>query len=49
MVQFISLGHLHSLAEARELLAKSTRTQTFDPVDEGVWKEAYERYQMTVH
>jgi rhamnulokinase len=49
MVQFISLGHLHSLAEARELLAKSTRTQTFDPVDEGVWEEAYERYQKTVH
>jgi rhamnulokinase len=42
MVQAIALGELASLAEARELVARSTRTRCYEPA--GDWSEARGRF-----
>jgi rhamnulokinase/L-fuculokinase len=45
MVQFISLGELADLAQAREVLARSADTVTYAPRDTGLWSEQYARYR----
>lgn len=43
LMQAIALGHLGSLAEGREMIKRSFRLETFDPVDRSGWDEAYAR------
>ncbi len=41
MVQAIALGRIHSLADARAIIAQSFETATFDPRDRAGWNAAY--------
>jgi sugar (pentulose or hexulose) kinase len=43
IVQAIALGHLHSLADARAVIANSFETSTFEPCRRTDWDEAYAR------
>jgi rhamnulokinase len=45
MVQFISLGELANLAQAREVLARSADTVAYTPQDTRLWSEQYARYR----
>jgi rhamnulokinase len=44
LVQAIALGHLPSLAAAREVVRRSTDIKRFDAGETGPWNEAYERF-----
>ncbi len=49
LVQMIATGHLGSLAEARELVSRSFKTETFAPSSErGAWDAAYGRLEELV-
>lgn len=45
LAQAIALGHLPSLEAGRELVRKSFVTTRYVPKEEGLWEEAYERFQ----
>ncbi|NLC59186.1 MAG: rhamnulokinase, partial [Armatimonadetes bacterium] len=44
LMQAIGLGHLGSLAEAREVVRRSFAVETFTPHPAAGWEEAYARY-----
>jgi sugar (pentulose or hexulose) kinase len=44
IVQFMSLGELGGLSEARELLSRSMITHVYEPQDLRVWDEHYARF-----
>lgn len=44
IVQWIALGELGSVAEARELLSRTVETQRYDPKHRDAWEEAYSRF-----
>ena len=44
LVQAIALGHIGSVAEGREVIARSFELQTFKPRDSAAWDEVYQRY-----
>jgi rhamnulokinase/L-fuculokinase len=45
IVQFIALGELGSVAEAREILSKSSGTISYEPQPNSAWEDAVGRYQ----
>ena len=45
LVQAIALGHLPSLAAAREVVRRSFDTTTVEPADATPWAEAYARFE----
>ena len=45
IVQFISLGELDNVAQAREILSQTVGTETYHPRDTSNWQAAYERFQ----
>jgi rhamnulokinase/L-fuculokinase len=45
IVQFIALGEVGSIAEAREILSKSVGTAHYEPQQTTVWEDAVGRYQ----
>ncbi len=44
LVQAIALGHIGSIAEGREVVARSFELKTFAPRDTAAWDAAYQRY-----
>ena len=44
LVQLIALGELGSVAQAREMLARSGSTTTYEPCDTAAWDDAYARF-----
>ena len=48
-VQFMALGELKNVADARRAIAASFAPQTFVPQDTAVWQNAYERYKNIIH
>lgn len=48
LVQWMALGAVSSLAEARRMAAESFPVGTFAPGDAAGWSEAFERYRRTV-
>ena len=44
LVQALALGHIGSIAEGREVIARSFELKTFTPRDTAAWDAAYERY-----
>ena len=45
MTQFMALGELNGLAQARRALADTLHTVVYEPRDREIWEEAYERYR----
>lgn len=45
-VQFMALGELESLADARRCIAASSNLKHYEPQDQERWEDAYDRYQM---
>jgi len=45
LMQAMALGHIGSLAEARQVVRNSFDLLTFEPVDRSGWDEAYGRFQ----
>jgi len=45
IVQYLALGDLDSLAQARALLSRTLDLATYEPQDTVAWDEAYGRYQ----
>ncbi|HVY69662.1 MAG TPA: FGGY-family carbohydrate kinase, partial [Verrucomicrobiae bacterium] len=45
LIQAITLGHLSSLADARDVVRNSFTTTTVQPRHDPAWAEAYERFQ----
>jgi rhamnulokinase len=45
LVQAIALGHLKSLAEARQVLRQSFELELVEPADQDQWEEAYARFE----
>jgi len=44
LVQAIALGHIGSVAEGRDVVARSFELKTFAPRDTAAWDAAYQRY-----
>ncbi len=44
LVQALALGHIGSIAEGREVVARSFELKTFAPRDTAAWDAAYRRY-----
>ena len=44
LVQALALGHVATLSEARALVRRSFKVETFEPGDTAAWDETYERY-----
>ena len=44
IVQFIALGELKDVAEARSILAGTVGTVSYEPRPDGRWQEAYQRF-----
>jgi rhamnulokinase len=44
LMQMIGTGDLSSLDEGRELIRRSFETEKYDPVDAGVWDQAYQHF-----
>jgi len=47
-VQFIALGEIVSVAEARQILSRTVGTVQYDPVNTDAWEEAYQRFRHIV-
>ena len=45
MAQFMALGELNGLTQARRALANTLHTVVYEPRDREIWEEAYERYR----
>jgi rhamnulokinase len=48
IVQFISLGEIGSLAEARQLLSRTVNTKTYEPHNTAAWDEPFDRFKQLV-
>jgi rhamnulokinase len=48
IVQFIALGEIGSIAEAREILSHTVGTAHYEPQNSAGWEEAYDRYRAIV-
>lgn len=48
MTQYIALGKVATLAEARQIVATSFPMQTYQPQHIDEWKEAYERFRQVI-
>ncbi len=44
LVQFITLGDLGNIGEAREVVARSSQLVRYEPQQQALWNEAYERF-----
>ena len=44
IIQLIADGEIDTLAQGRELIAKSSEMELFSPMDAAVWEGGYERY-----
>ncbi|MEO8611805.1 MAG: rhamnulokinase family protein [Chloroflexota bacterium] len=44
LVQFITLGDLSNIGEAREVVARSSQLMRYEPQQQDLWNEAYERF-----
>ena len=44
IIQLIADGEIDTLAQGRELIAKSSKMELFSPMDAAVWEGGYERY-----
>lgn len=44
LMQFVSLGQIKDLAEARQIVENSVETTVYEPRDTKLWNEAYEKY-----
>jgi sugar (pentulose or hexulose) kinase len=45
IVQFITLGEIDTVAQARDILSRTIETKHYTPHTSGAWDEAYGRYQ----
>ena len=45
LIQALALGHLDSIEDARQVISNSFPTETFLPVDQSKWDDAFERFQ----
>jgi len=48
LVQFISLGEITDLQQARQIVADMDEVKRYEPEEAGLWKEANERYRRIV-
>lgn len=48
LAQFIALGELANLQQARDLVAKMGDLRRYEPQDQAAWDEAYDRYRELV-
>lgn len=48
-VQLIALGEIRDLKEARQIIAASEQTKTYEPQDAERWDAAYEDYNRVIH
>ena len=44
LMQFIALGEIKDLHEARQVVRASEDTKTYVPQDTAAWEKAYEKY-----
>ncbi|HJN15831.1 MAG TPA: rhamnulokinase family protein, partial [Armatimonadota bacterium] len=44
LTQAMALGHISSLADAREVVRNSFEVETYEPTDTAAWDDAYQRY-----
>ncbi len=44
VVQFIELGEMDNIQQARELLSRIIETTTYEPMDTEAWEEPYQRF-----
>lgn len=44
VVQLMALGHLKNIREARQLIRESFPIQIYEPQEEEIWKEGYEKF-----
>lgn len=45
LIQALALGHLDSIEDARQVISNSFPTETFEPVDQSKWDDAFARFQ----
>jgi rhamnulokinase len=45
IVQLITLGVLHNVVEARQILSQTQETFTYEPHETSIWEEQYQRYR----
>lgn len=48
IVQFITLGEIGNLAQAREMLSRSLEISEYEPQDTAIWQEQYQRFKDTI-
>lgn len=48
LVQMMADGILHGLADARDVVRRSTVVEYYEPRDRDIWDEAYDRYQRII-
>lgn len=48
VIQFISLGELGNLAQAREMLSRTISTTTYEPNETAVWEAEYQRFKSII-
>jgi rhamnulokinase len=48
LIQFISLGDIANLAQAREMLSRTADTQMYEPRNTSAWNEQYEKFKTLV-
>lgn len=48
VIQFISLGELGNISEAREMLSRTIDTTTCEPADIALWEEQYQRFRALI-
>ncbi|MBI4673082.1 MAG: rhamnulokinase [Chloroflexi bacterium] len=46
LLQMLALGHIHSLAEGRQVLRQSFEVTTYEPRARGAWDDAYAWFRM---
>lgn len=48
MVQLISIGEIRDHQEARKIITDSTSLNYFEPKEERIWNEQFERYEKDI-
>jgi len=48
LVQALALGHLPSLAAARQVVRDSVPLTTIEPLESALWETAYERFEALI-
>ena len=48
MVQLISIGEIRDHQEARKIIIDSTSLHYFEPQEEKIWNEQFERYEKDI-